>query len=77
MNECRRVKKVKLSLSPMLYIKLKSIIPFLKLLMARIVRDISHAIVAGLPLRWLKFNRRSGHVGPVVDRVTLGQVFSE
>jgi hypothetical protein len=34
-------------------------------------------LVAGFPLRWPGFNPRSSHVGSVVDKVALGQVFSE
>jgi hypothetical protein len=34
-------------------------------------------IVAGFPARWPWFEPRSGHVGFVVNKVTLGQVFSE
>jgi hypothetical protein len=34
-------------------------------------------LVTGFPSRWPEFNLRSGNVGFVVDKVALGQVFSE
>jgi hypothetical protein len=37
----------------------------------------SGRLFAGFPLRQFGFEARSGHVGFVVDKVTLGQVFSE
>jgi hypothetical protein len=34
-------------------------------------------LVAGFPPRWPGYSSRLGHVGFVVDKVALGQVFSE
>jgi hypothetical protein len=34
-------------------------------------------LVAGFPLRRPGFEHRSGHVGFVVDKIALGQIFSE
>jgi hypothetical protein len=34
-------------------------------------------LVAGFPLWWPRFEPGSGHVGIVVEKAALGQVFSE
>jgi hypothetical protein len=34
-------------------------------------------LVAGLPPQWTGFDPKLGHMGFVVDRVALGQVFSD
>jgi hypothetical protein len=40
-------------------------------------RAIAQAVIAGFPPRRLGFKPGSGHVGFVVDKVALGQVFSK
>jgi hypothetical protein len=40
-------------------------------------RDITQAVIAHFPQRRPGFEPRSGNVGFVVDKVALGQVFSE
>jgi hypothetical protein len=40
-------------------------------------RAIAQAVIPGLPPRWPGFDPRSDHVGSVVDKVAVQQVFSE
>jgi hypothetical protein len=47
---------------------------------AQLPSSVGHAIaqaITGFPPWWPRFNPRSGYVGSVVDKATLGHIFSK